>query len=771
MFNLSKYVKNPLALSIHVILLSSLNLYSSVTWAEDQSSNNPQNLNSKNPDPSITNKNNTENQNSNSLSQNSQAQYQQSTNTDTTNPNDAQKLDTIVVQADSQKNQSSEQQKGYTYNKARTATKLDLDLRETPQNVKVYTREYLDDRNITSFQTLMNNVTGVTASRTDERQSNYARGFQMDYYLMDGIPTTSNITEGDLDLGFFDRVEVVKGANGLMTGAGSPAMGLNLIRKHANSKELTGKLDVSAGSWNNYSSSADLSGGLNDDGSLRGRIYIKHSDENSFMDDYSRIRNMVYGALDYDVTDKTTLSLGVGYQQLERDGVLWGGLPAFYTDGTQTNFDRGLTVSSDWTYWDIDTTSVFASLKQNLWSDINFNVAYSYREDVKDTALLYFGGAVDKATGIGESTRLGSAITPMTSAYASHEKVQENNVDAYVTLPFKVANREQEIVVGGSWNKKELLDNYYGNPTLDNYNLNFNDMKTTIIGDISAPNRSDGNVTTQSAAYIAGKFHLFDPLKLVAGARLSNWKFESDSGNGNRKFDHEFTPYIGLIYDFAQDHSWYASYTNIFKPQDKKESSGSYLDPIKGKNYETGIKSQFFDGHLNTAVSVFRIEQTNVAEILDGVLIGPRLEQAYRAVDGVVSKGFEIEVDGQINENWALNFGIANFEAKDANNLKVNTDNSRTTANLFAKYSLEKWNAGLGLNYRSKITNSAGSSELMQDDIVLASAMLGYQIDPNIKVQLNLDNLFDKKYYEGIGPNRMNYGTPRSATLSFQYQF
>jgi len=223
----------------------------------------------------------------------------------------------------------------YTTSSTNTATKLNLSLRETPQTVKVYTREYLDDRNIESFQDLMSNITGVSTPRTDERQRPYARGFDVDYFLIDGKPTTANLVAADLDLSIYDRVEVVKGANGLMTGAGSPAMGINLIRKHANSREFAGSVSASAGSWNSYSSLADLSAPLNNDGSLRGRIFVKDSDEDSFMDFYEKERNIVYGAIDYDISDKTLLSFAASYQELNRDGVRWGGLPAFYTDGTR----------------------------------------------------------------------------------------------------------------------------------------------------------------------------------------------------------------------------------------------------------------------------------------------------------------------------------------------------------------------------------------------------------------------------------------------------
>ncbi|MFP0265542.1 TonB-dependent siderophore receptor [Acinetobacter pittii] len=689
-------------------------------------------------------------------------------------------LETIKVQAE-ENSAVTEGSGSYTAKSTNTSTKLNLSLRETPQSVKVLTREYLDDRKIDSFQDLMNNITGVSTSRTDERQKVYARGFEVDYYLIDGIPSTINLGTGDLDLDIYDRVEVVKGANGLTTGAGNPAMALNMIRKHANSKELSGNVSTSLGSWNSWSSSADISTSLNADGSLRGRMFVKHSDENSFMDFYEKERNVFYGALDYDLSDKTSMSLGATYQELHRDGIRWGGTPAFYTDGTRTNFSRSLTVSAPWTYWDVNTTAVFANLKQNLFSDVNLNVAYTFRKEDTDSMLLYTAGRVDKAT---NTSPLKNKVEKIdyASVYGAKAASEENNIDVFINAPFMLFNRPQEIIIGGSWNKNEKTKDLSGgsnaNKEIEKYlggPLNYNDIAQELLQPLVLNTRGALNETTQTAAYVAGKFQILDPLKIIAGARLSNWKYKSENDKGNREFNNELAPYIGAIYDFAQDHSVYASYTEIFKPQDRKDVNDQYIDPIKGKSYEAGLKSEWFGGRLNTALSVFRIEQSNFAELIPGVFIvrngTQTTEQAYRAVDGVESKGFEFEADGEINDNWAVNFGIANFEAKDAKGTKVNTTNSRTTSNLFVKYKVNQWSAGLGLNYKSKYYTGSGSSRIEQDAYVLASAMLGYQVDKNIKLQFNIDNIFDEKYYEGIGENSMNWGTPRNATLSVRYNF
>jgi outer membrane receptor for ferric coprogen and ferric-rhodotorulic acid len=639
-----------------------------------------------------------------------------------------------------------------------------LSLRETPQSVKVLTREYLDDTNTNSLQEMLNNVTGITTNRWDERQYPTARGFDVDYYLFDGVPSTAEADiASDPDLSMYDRVEVVKGANGLMTGAGNPAVAINMVRKHANSKELTGTLSSSYGSWNAWNSMADISAPLNADGSVRGRIVVKHESTDSFADLYEKENNLFYGVLDADLTDSTYLSVGASYQDLERSGIKWGGLPAFYTDGSLTHFDRDLTVTSDWTYWNTNTTTAFAQLKQKLFNDITLNVNYDYRQIDAETALLYlWSGSVDKAT------NSSAGLYP----YTDTSKTTQNNADIYFSAPFTLAGLQQEVVAGFMYNQSEKTDRYYGTPTLDNYTIDFDNFTPSkLLGSINNNVASPSNKTTQTGAYLAGKFTLLDPLKLVAGVRVSNWEYESADGDGNRKFNNKVTPYAGLIYDFLEDYSWYASYTGIFKPEDKQNADGQYLDPREGKSYETGLKGEFFDKQLNASMSVFLTKQDNVAEIIGTVMDGDEVKNIYGSADGVESKGFEIELDGKLTDKWDMSFGLAHFNAKDADGNKVQTTAARTSANLFTKYTINKWSVGGGLNYKSKAYKDETAGRITQDAYVLANLMAAYQVDQNIKLQLNVNNLFDEKYYEGLGVNSMVYGAPRNATLTFRYQF
>ena len=149
----------------------------------------------------------------------------------------------------------------------------------------------------------------------------------------------------------------------------------------------------------------------------------------------------------------------------------------------------------------------------------------------------------------------------------------------------------------------------------------------------------------------------------------------------------------------------------------------------------------------------------------------PTTENAYYGAAGTEAEGVELNVQGEINDNWSVNFGVSNFDAVDADGNEVSTTSARTTADIYLKYNKDAWFAGAGVNYYSDIYQGSGENRIDRDDLYLANAMLGYRFDSNFSGQININNIFDKKYYEGLGTNSMNYGDPRNATLALKYKF
>lgn len=685
------------------------------------------------------------------------------TATTSKNRNVAQ-LPVITVSADSN---TTEGTGSYTTGKMRTATKLNLSIRETPQSVTVISNQLIEDKKLDDFDNLMKNVTGVRVEKgvLDSRSSYSLRGFNLDYYQMDGIPVAKNdLAMYNYNLDKFDRIEIVKGANGLTSGAGNPGGAINMVRKHANSKVFTGDIDISAGTWDTYKIKTDLSTPLNEEGTIRGRLVASHKATDTFKDRVHNENDLIYAVLDADLTESTTISAGASYEKEDLDGDS-NNLPAFYKDGTKTNFSRSKNYSPDWSSWDTERYSYFLDIKQQLANDILLNVVYTHN-DIKTKDR--FNGYLTVWNGLNKD---GSGLD-----YAwmhGPQNINEDNVDIFSSIPFKLGNKEHEIIAGFQYNKQDTKQTWKGDGefSIENFFTENGSELAKPVSTTSVPGFI--SESKQTAFYLTGKFEIMDELKLILGGRLTNYEFEEISSRFNQvtKYDvsNEFTPFIGLTYDINKNHSVYASYTDIFKPQSAKDKNDKLLDPILGRNFEIGVKGEYFDQRLNAGITLFRIEQDNVAE--DTGLINQAGNSIYEAKDGVTSKGVELEVSGKLTDHWDLSAGFANFEAKEANGAKFNTRAPRSNINIFTKYSVNDFSLGAGVNWKSDTYVGTGSRQVSQDAYATVDVMAAYNFSKNVTGQLNINNLFDKKYYSGYSANAYAYAEPVNGMLSLKYKF
>ena len=248
------------------------------------------------------------------------------------------------------------------------------------------------------------------------------------------------------------------------------------------------------------------------------------------------------------------------------------------------------------------------------------------------------------------------------------------------------------------------------------------------------------------------------------------------------KFSSQVTPYAGVVYDINDTYSAYASYTDIFQPQQRRDLSGDYLDPILGKSTELGVKGSFFGDRLNASAAVFEIVQDNLAQST-GLIIPDTnpVETAYEASEGATSRGFELEVSGEVAEGWNVSAGYTQFKATDADGEDVNTIYPRKLLRLFSTYRLRgdfaRLTLGGGVNWQGKTytdaTNPLGNVErIEQDAYSVVNLMARYDFTKQLYAQLNINNVFDEEYFAMFDAyDQMTYGAPRSATLKMTYKF
>ncbi|MDE1186417.1 MAG: ferric-rhodotorulic acid/ferric-coprogen receptor FhuE [Pantoea sp.] len=682
---------------------------------------------------------------------------------------------TVNASTDDQQQQAASD---YNVPVTRAATKMALTARDTPQSISVISKQRMQDQQLETLNDVLKNTTGISEFNSGANRSNfYSRGFMIDNYQVDGVPVLIdsqwNIGDTLSDTAIYDRVEVVRGATGLMTGAGSPAASVNMVRKRADSKEFKADVSASYGSWDNQRYVADLSAPLTESGNVRGRVVAGYQDGDSWLDRYHTQKKFLYGVVDADLTDSTTLSVGYDYQETNISGATWGGLPTFYLDGSKTNYSRSTNLAPDWAYNNSDSKSVFASLKQEFNNGWQFTLSGTHTEATMDSKLLYIDGYFDKTTGIGIGPYAGYDLLGGTGYNTAKRK--ENSVDAYVSGPYELFGRQHEMMAGVTWIRQN--DRYFSSSTsFTSADVgDFNEWGNYPEPDWDPQSLSQDNTINQKSAYLATRISLADPLHLILGARYT--KYTADTLTQNME-KNNITPYAGLVYDINDTYSAYASYTSIFKPQTYRDVNGAYLSPVTGKSYETGIKGDWLNSRLTASVAVFRIEQDHLGAT-DYALVNGGTDYAYYEQNGTVSKGIEFEINGAVTDNLQMTFGATRYVAKDGEGEALNPTQPRTSLKFFTSYRLpmlQDLTVGGGVNWQTHtwdhVAGPDGTSTLYADQgsYALVDLFTRYRVNKQLSIQANLNNLFDKTYNIDVGRNTV-YGAPRNVSISANYRF
>jgi outer membrane receptor for ferric coprogen and ferric-rhodotorulic acid len=558
-------------------------------------------------------------------------------------------LPTVTVTATAEPSATTEGTGSYTTEAMSTATKLPLSIRETPQSVTVITRERMDDEGMSNLVDALKATPGITVNKQGaQRVYIYSRGFEVANVMADGQSVPMGYAHSDMtpfpDMAMYDRIEIVRGATGLMQGAGNPSALVNMIRKRP-TREFQFSLAGHAGSWDDYRGEVDVSGAFNASGSLRGRFVASYQDTDSFLDIVSQNKSLFYAIGEADLGARTTLTLGVSHQK-DNNSAVWRGLP-MAPDGGNLHLPRSTYLGYDWEYWDRQNTSYFAELEHRFDNGWKLRFAANHGEN----ELEALGSALEAPNGIYNKM----------SEYYEYSNGHDS-YDLYTSGPFRLFDRKHELVFGAHSNKTRMemgglrLGQIAGNIDFDNFDHHSVPRPAT---DTPISRWQDVKVE-QRGAYLTSRLNLADPLKLILGARL-NWYEYSDALQGSGyKVNREPVYYAGLVYDLDARHSAYVSYTDIFQPQNAYGFDGKLLEPMLGKNYEVGIKGEYFGGALNASAALFRIDSEKRAQSQADQSGCPFLSSniaCYETSGLIRSQGIDLEIQGALSPNWQMAAG------------------------------------------------------------------------------------------------------------------
>lgn len=673
-------------------------------------------------------------------------------------------------------------------------------LRERPQSVSIVTRQRMDEQNIDSLTSALEQTTGITVVKESVTSAQfYSRGFEINSVQVDGgaaLVVNAGGYDQAIDLALYEQVEVLRGSEALFVGNGKPGGTVQLVRKRPTATGQVG-VEASGGSWDRFRAHVDVSGPAAFDGRVRGRALYMSESNKSFQRDLRRgERDLLYGIIEGDVADGTLLSVGGSYtRSLAPLGSF--GLPR-YRDGRDLELPRSASLTADWSRTQSEVGEVFVSLEQRLGERWSLRANAMRREQDSDFLFYYQFAAIDP-------------IDPVGSLYAENGERHSVQEVADVTLKgsFDAWGMTHKVAIGADWQERLTTGPAWDAATLSFDPFNFDASAIPMPGRTAVPSSTRNFGNEQSGAYVSLNLQLMQRLHLLGGARYSNYEFESafqyaqtpQFNSATRYRDRDIiTPQLGLTFDLPGRWVSYASYSEIFESQANRQSGpfpGGPLDPMTGETLELGVKGEMGSGRAATQFAVYQITRRDEA-VLDPSF--PPQNGAlgatccYLAQGVVESRGFDAEVSGLITDRWDFFAGYTYNENELKSGFASNLGTSfwpRTPKHLFKLWSGFRFDGAWsrlklsgGVNAQSEnfvqgtVTTfneqgqATGSApyRFSQGSYAVVGLRAEYVVSEVWSLALNVDNLLDETYYQTIGntSSRNWYGQPRNYMLTIR---
>jgi outer membrane receptor for ferric coprogen and ferric-rhodotorulic acid len=647
------------------------------------------------------------------------------------------------------------------------ATALPISVVDTPQSVTIVERDYLDDFGFDDINEALRLVTGVNVERAETDRTYYnSRGFDIKAMRVDGLglPNIWGVYAGQLDTAVFDSIEVVRGANGLLTGTGNPSGTINYIRKRPTG-QTRAFAEISAGSWDRYRMEGDVDLALTEDGSWGLRVVGAAQTGDSYLRDYESSRTVIQGILSGKLAEGVEVVLGYTRQDGQADSPLWGALPLLNTDGTQTDYPVGTSTAQDWAYWNTHDATAFGELHVDLSQDWTLSTSLTRKDYSEPSRLFYVYGTPDAETGLGLYGNPGGYF-------------QTNNgwiADAQLTGKVHALGREHEVTLGAQYADSSL--HYLAYPV---------DASDPAWGALPALPDWTGEEVAMPAfdtpyeasdvqyriyrAYGAARLAVTDRLKLIGGFNFIDVAATGASfGTDYSRQESAISPYVGLTYAIAPQVNLYASYSDLFEPQSEIGTDLQPLGSAKGQSMEGGIKGNFLDGRLFASLTAFSSRQSNVPEAVDFV---PPYGTLYRGIT-VESTGLEAELGGLLADGLTVQGGVSHLlslEGEDG--AAVRTYTPRTTANLSLRWQvLPALAVGTAVRWQDAISLTNAIGTIRQGDYATVQLFAKLDLTQSMAVTLNVANATDHKYLQSLYWDQSFYAAPRNVTAAVQWRF
>lgn len=689
------------------------------------------------------------------------------------------------VQVTDKKESDTKPVKGYNAKRSTAATRTDTELVNVPQAITVITRDFIQDQSMQSIADAVRYVPGVQAAQGEGNR---------DQLVLRGNQTTGDLFVDGLrddiqtyrDLYNTDRIEVLKGANGMIFGRGGAGGVVNRVTKKAGWDPVR-DISVSYGSFDHRRVAADYGQGLTDEVAFR--LNAVYEDSNSYRDGVALKRYGFTPTFTIKPDDKTHIELSTEYFKDERTADR--GVPSFIGgDGSNLN-NRPYRIGN------YDQFFGNASLSPTETETVAFNAAITHAFDngvqVKNSTRLAF---YDKYyQNVYANSSVSTAGQLAIGAYRDDTKRENLINQTDITYTATTGTIEHKLLAGAEF-AVQNTENKRLTPT----------GGESAPGTVSAANPTVSNVAfttvsrNQRSDFTVSAFYLQDQIvfnpqwQAVLGLRHDHIDTDYTNLLNNSVIntsDNLLSPRAGLIFKPTTDSSIYVNYSTSYVPRAGDQLIGltvttASFKPEKFINREIGAKWDITQS-LAVNAALFKLERENV------LITDPTSAANSFLVDGQETTGLELSLSGKVTDQWqvmgayTLQEGEITKDILTYNNAGVRTPASdinkgshlgltpTRTFSLWNKYQInDTWAVALGMVSRSEMyaaTETVGASTILPGYTRFDAAIFA-KISPRWDAQINIENLTNKDYaLYAHNNNNITPGAPLNARATLNYHF
>jgi len=653
---------------------------------------------------------------------------------------------------------------GDVVTRSATATRTETRLRDVPQAVAVVSAQAIAEQGMQSMADVVRYMAGVGMAQGEgNRDTPVLRGNSSTAdFFVDGVRDDAQYFR---DLYNVERVEALKGPNAMIFGRGGAGGVINRVTRQA-SQVPVGETSVEVGASRDRRLSADVGRGLTS--SLAGRVTGMYENAGSYREEASLERYGVNPTLALSLGRATTVRFG--YEHFHDRRTADRGIPSF--GGKPVDTAPGMF------FGDADASESDATV-----NTASAAIDHRFSGILVRSRLQYAG--YDKFYQNVFPGQVNAAGTHVALSAYNH-RTDRQNLFSQTDVEFRGrTGKVDHHLLAGVEIGRQLTDNarltgYFGTAT--SLNVPLTDPKNTMPLSFrqGATDADNHGVATVAAGYAQDQVEFSRYLQAVVGLRYERLEVDfrnNRTGGTVASSDALAAPRAAVIVKPVEEMSLYTSYSVAYVPRAGEQLSSlsltnRSLEPERFENYEVGVKWDPTP-HLAATAAVYRLDRTNVA------VPDPADPTRSLLVDGQRCKGVEVGLAGRVVRRWSVLAAYAYQDGEITQSLSATAQVGARLAQLPA-HTLSVWNrydvndrlgAGIGVIRRGSIFTSTDNTVSVPGFTRVDGAMFA-TISRRLRAQLNVENLFDARYYASAhSNNNIMPGAPRSARVSLTALF